>query len=141
MACSRVAVTYWVAKELANILKPLVGTFPHHIKNAQAIVEQVKNSRLEIGECITSYDVKGPFPSVPVDPAISIIKHKLEQDTELHNRTSMSITTSVHYWVSASEYLFQDKYSEQVHSTAMGSPMSPIVANLFMEEFEINSST
>ena len=32
---------------------------------------------------------------------------------------------------------FQGKYYKQVHGTAMGSPISPLSANLFMEEFEI----
>ena len=30
-------------------------------------------------------------------------------------------------------------YYEHVHATAMGSPIRPIVANLFMEEFETNA--
>ena len=33
-------------------------------------------------------------------------------------------------------FLFQGKYYEQVHGTAIGSPISPIAASLFMEEFE-----
>ena len=37
------SVTYGVAKELANILKPLVGKSPHHINSTQDSVEQVKH--------------------------------------------------------------------------------------------------
>ena len=33
-------------------------------------------------------------------------------------------------------FLFQGKYYEQVHGTAFVSPISSLVANLFMEEFE-----
>ena len=36
------SVTYGVAKELSEILKPLVGTSPHHINSTQDFVEQVK---------------------------------------------------------------------------------------------------
>ena len=32
-------------------------------------------------------------------------------------------------------FLFQGKYYEQVHDAAMGSPIFPLIANLFMEEF------
>ena len=35
----RVAVTYGVAKELANILRPLVGQSLYHIRNTQDFVE------------------------------------------------------------------------------------------------------
>ena len=32
-------------------------------------------------------------------------------------------------------FLFQGKYYEQVQGAAMGSPISPLIANLFIEEF------
>ena len=34
---------------------------------------------------------------------------------------------------------FQDRYYEQVERATMGSPISPVVANLYMEEFEIKA--
>ena len=40
---------------------------------------------------------------------------------------------------SNSYFFFKGKYYEQVHEATMGSPISPIVANLFMEEFEIKA--
>ena len=36
-------------------------------------------------------------------------------------------------------FLFQGKYYEQVHGAAMGSPISPFIANLFVEEFEVKA--
>ena len=35
--------------------------------------------------------------------------------------------------------LFQGKYYEQVQGAAMGSPISPLIANIFMEEFEVKA--
>ena len=67
------SVTYGVAKELAKILKPLVGKSPHHINSTQDFVEQVKHITLAPGECLISYDVAALFTSVPVDPALNII--------------------------------------------------------------------
>ena len=78
---SRGAVICGMAKELANILRPLVGNYPHHNRDTQDFVEQVKSIRLGEGESITIYDVKALFPSVPINSAISIIRDKLEQDT------------------------------------------------------------
>ena len=34
-------------------------------------------------------------------------------------------------------FFFQGKYYEQVQGAAMGSPISPLIANLLMEEFEV----
>ena len=66
-------VTYGVAKELAKILKPLVGKPPHHINSTQDFVEQVRHITLAPGECLSSYDVSALFTSVPIDPALKVI--------------------------------------------------------------------
>ena len=34
-------------------------------------------------------------------------------------------------------FQFQGRFYEQIQGAAMGSPISPIVANLFMEDFEV----
>ena len=91
---------------------------------------------------MTSYDVKALFTSVPVDPSIHIVQQKLTQDPTLHQRTSMSIqniATLLEFCRKNTYLLFQGKYYEQVQDTAMGSPISPLIANLFMEEFEVKA--
>ena len=90
--------TYNTAKELARILKPLVGSSIHHVQNTRDFVEQIKETRLKQGECIISYDVAALFTSVPIQPVINIIKERLAKDTELHKRISMNITISLSYW-------------------------------------------
>ena len=45
-------------------------------------------------------------------------------------------TTLLEFCLKNSHFLFQGKYFEQVHCAAMGSPIIPIVDNLFIEEFE-----
>ena len=80
-----------MAKELAKILKPLVGKSPHHINSTQDFVEQAKQFRLEPGECLSSYDGSALFASVPIDPALKIIKDLLDKDTTLKERTVMEV--------------------------------------------------
>ena len=90
-------VTYGVAKELAKILKPLVGKPPHHINSTQDFVEQVKNVTLVPGECLNSYDITALFTFVTVDPALDIIKDLLEKDATLKERTIMSVGDMVSF--------------------------------------------
>ena len=71
---SKDAVTYGVAKELVNILRPLVGQSPLHFTNTQEFVEQVKKHQIGEGECITSYDIKPLVTSILMDKTITIIR-------------------------------------------------------------------
>ena len=87
---------------------------------------------------LVSYGVKALFTSWSVDSAISILGNKLQSDPQLHNRTSLSpqhIITLLELCLTITFFLFQGNYFEQVHGSAMGCPMSPLIANLFMEEF------
>ena len=88
---SRGSINYELAKELSRILRPLVGSSPHHIKNTADFVQQFKGITLQANEDIVSYDVSALFISVPIDPAINIIRRKLELDQGLHLRTSKSV--------------------------------------------------
>ena len=45
-------------------------------------------------ECMMSFDVEALFTSVPIEPAISITKKHLEEDKDLHQRTTMTVNTS-----------------------------------------------
>ena len=138
--------SYETSKELARILKPLVGKSMYHVHNTQDFIQQIKDIKLLEDQCMMSFDVKALFTSVPIKPAISTIKKLLEEDPELHKRTSMSvknITSQLEFCLTNTYFIFQGKYIEQQEGAAMGSPISPIVANLYMEEFEnkaINSA-
>ena len=133
------SVTYGVAKEPAKILKPLVGKSPHHINSTQHFVEQVKHITLAPGECLSSYDVSALFTSVPVDPALTIIMDLLVKDHTLKERTILAVSDIILLLESCLKityFSFQDQFYEQVAGAAMGSPVSLIAANLYMEYLE-----
>ena len=105
-------------------------------------MDHIKQVKLDPGEVMTLFDVKALFTSVPVDPSIQIVHHKLSQDTTLLQRTNMStlqIIKLLEFYLKNIYFPFQGKYYEQVHGTAMGFPISPLIANLFMEEFEVKA--
>ena len=125
---SRGSITYGDAKELAHIIKPLVGQSPHHLKNTQHFIQQLQGKKLEPGEVITSFDVKALFTSVPAKPAIQIVRQRLQQDNTLPQRTCMSITqitSLLESCLTNTYFLFQGKYYEQVQGAAMEPPLAP----------------
>ena len=92
-----------------------------------------------MGDCLYSYDVSTLFTSVPINPALSIIKDLLEKDDTLWDRSILSVQNIIEllgFHLHNTYFSFQKKFYEQVEGAAMGSLGSPIVANLYMEHFE-----
>ena len=143
MVSSHASVTYGVAKVLTTILKPLFGKSSHHVHSTQDSAEQANKVTLLLGECLSSYDITALFISVPVDPALGIIKDLLEKDNTLKEGTVLPVKDmilSLEFCLKNTYFSFQGQYYEQVEGAAMGSPLRPIVANLYMEYFEQKSS-
>ena len=137
---SRDSVTYGVAKVLAKVLKSLVGKSLHHIQSSRDLVRRVREVALLPGECLNSYNVSALFTSVPIDPVLNIIKDLLERDDTLWDRCLLSvqkINEPLGFCLHNIYFSFQNKFYEQVEGAAMGSPVSPIVANLYIENFEM----
>ena len=132
------SVTYGVAKEISRIIKPLMGTSEHHVNNTKEFADEIRKTKLGEGECITSYEVAALFTSIPVSSALEIIRNKLEQEADLPNRsfrTADNIIELLGFCLNNTYFLFQDVFYEQTKGAAMGSPVSPIVANIYMEAF------
>ena len=91
IASSRGSVTYGVAKVLSKILRPLVGNSLHHIQSTKDFINRVCKVTPLPGEYLCSSDVSALFTSVPIDPALNIIKELLEKNTTLWDRTVLSV--------------------------------------------------
>ena len=136
------AATHSTSKELSRILKPLVQKSPHHILNNQDFMEHLKDIQLGPDEVMVSYDVRALFTSVPIQPALEVIERLLNEDPDLQKRTTMStkqIMDLLEFCLRSTYFTYRGKFYEQVEGAAMGSPISPIVANLYMENFEMRA--
>ena len=58
------SINYALARHLADLLKPLVGTSIRHIQNSKHLVEKLSKVQIEEGEVLTSFDVTALFTSV-----------------------------------------------------------------------------
>jgi len=133
------SVSYKAARLVADILSPLVGQSPHHIKNSADFVKKIKDLEVPPGQKQISYDVSALFTSIPVDSAVDCIKRRLEQDDTLHKRTELKTTQILQlleFCLNTTYFVYDGQFFKQTHGAAMGSPVSPIVANLYMEDFE-----
>ena len=136
---SRGSGTFGVAKVLSKVLKPLIGKSPHHVQSTSDFVNKAKLITLQPGEFLISYDITALFTSVPIEPALKIIKDQLEEDDRLQDRTVLSVQNIIDllgFCLHDTYFSFQNEFYEQVEGAAMGSPVSPRVANWYIEHFE-----
>ena len=71
--------------------------------------------------------------------ACDYIRKKLDEDTTLHLRTKLNtdeIISLSEFTLTNNYFMFNDSVYKQIHGCAMGSPVSPLVANLCMEVVE-----
>ena len=138
------SITYNIAKYVSSLLSPLVGLSEHHIVNSQDFAEKIKGVKIEEDESLISYDVKSLFTCIPPDEAVSVVRDKLVCDPSFNQRTSLSISNIcelLSLCLNTTYFVYGGKYYKQKHGCAMGSPCSPIIANLYMEYFETNALT
>jgi len=86
-----------------------------------------------------SYDVTALFTSVPVDKALEVMTEILHEDDTLTTHTEMTIPPIVElldFCLNTTYFIYDEAYYQQSHGAAMGSPISPLVANYYMEQFE-----
>ena len=122
-----------------QILSPLVRKNAHHVNNSKDFASEIKSFQVENDEEVRSFDVTALFTSVPVDEALVVIRDKLNTDTTLSDRTSLTtddIIMLLRLCLKCTYFVFQGDYYLQIHGAAMGSPVSPIVCNLYMEDYE-----
>ena len=131
--------TYRLSKFLASLLKPVVGQNVHHVRNSQQFAEFITSQQLPSTEVLVSFDVVSLFTRVPTPLAVRVSRKRLENDPTLPQRTSLSvdeICSLLNLCLEATYLMFDGQVYQQVHGTAMGSPVSVIVANLVMEDIQ-----
>ena len=131
--------SYASSKLLCDILAPLTGTTDYCVRNTYSLVEDLREVSISNEEMLVSFDVKSLYTNIPVEDTLCIIREKLDNDPSLPDRTSLSpasICKLLSSCLKTTSFRFRDTFYKLTDGVAMGSPVSAVVANLFMEHFE-----
>ncbi len=107
--------------------------------NSAHFSELINQRQVRNNELMVSFDVSSLFTNVPDEEALDIVKDRLEADHSIHDRTNLSITSLIdilNMCLKSTYFLYNNKFYQQSQGAAMGSPLSPIFANIFMEFLE-----
>jgi hypothetical protein len=75
---------------------------------------------------MVSFDVVSLFTNVPIGDSLKLLSQHFQKD----------ILALFHHTLTSTYFCFDGQYYEQTDGVAMGSPLSPVIANFFMEDFE-----
>ncbi|XP_046397784.1 uncharacterized protein LOC124164498 [Ischnura elegans] len=124
------APTYLLAQYLAEALQPFTGNSSSFVKNSTHFIERLQETTVKNGDLLVSFDIVSLFTNVPINDSIKIVEKLID------NGLPKDFPRLVEHCLRNSFFLWNDRYYEQSDGAAMGSPLSPVIANLFMEEFE-----
>ena len=86
---------------------------------------------------MASLDVSSLFTNVPLQETIDICVSKLFQDNDtVHGLNKDQFRKLMSFAVQQNHFLFEGKVYDQKDGVAMGSPLGPILANIFMSHLE-----
>ncbi|XP_068678522.1 uncharacterized protein [Montipora foliosa] len=135
---------YDLSAYLANILSPLTGNSGFTVTNSAHFVSTVSSETILDNEIMVSFDVESLFTNVPIDAAVQTALQKLEDDPSLADCTTPTpaqIADLLNFVLRSTYFQFNGSTYEQLEGAAMGSPVSAVITNLYMESFEQQAIT
>ena len=95
---------------------------------ADFIRDKILNACVEL----VSFNVVSLFSKIPVDLAIRVAEERLREDASLGQITSLPVEDIIHllsFCLKTTQFTY-GTYYQQVFGTAMGSPVSAVIANM-----------
>ena len=116
---------YNLARFLCDLLSPLIPN-DYSRKDTFSFVSQIKNVNLS-KKFLVSYDVTSLLTNIPPqktnDIAINLI---------FSHNPNLNIKKLFLFATSQTHFIFNSKFYNQIDEVAMGCPLAPVLANIFM---------
>uniref|UniRef100_A0A1B0CA35 Putative reverse transcriptase n=1 Tax=Lutzomyia longipalpis TaxID=7200 RepID=A0A1B0CA35_LUTLO len=123
---------YGMAKFVSSLLSPL-SVCHYNVRDSREVAELVKGRVLPEGYRIVSLDVVSLFTNVPVDFALGEIDRRFSE-VEPHTKiTKEDFLKLVEFCLTSGYFRYDGEFFLQLDGVAMGSPISPIVADVVLQ--------
>ena len=92
------------------------------------------------GKFLISFDVESLFTNIPLEECIDLaVKYISEGNPDLQ-LTPSDLKRPFSFAAAETHFLFKGSFYDQMDGVAMGSPLAPVLANLFMGHHEKKSN-
>ncbi|RYE27225.1 MAG: hypothetical protein EOP45_01905 [Sphingobacteriaceae bacterium] len=124
-----------LANFFTEILTETFDEIGHHVKNTPHVIEKIKGTTLDQDDIMISFDVVSMFTNIPIDHMITLIQKKQYLIESTYN-IRFSLFTEILLYLLRDSAIFNwnEKTYRQKDSLAMGSPLSPILAKILMND-------
>ena len=76
------------------------------------------------------------FKNIPLSLTIKLVDDLIERCQSDLNISEKDLTSLFNIATCETHFLFKGKFYDQINGVAMGSPLAPVLANLFMGHYE-----
>ena len=111
------------------------------LTNTFDFASEIRELQINSGDILVSYDVSSLFTNVPLEETIQILADKAFTDnwfnkTHQLNLSRMDLVDLLRASTKDQLFQFNGQLYEQTDGVAMGSPLGPLLANVFMGSIE-----
>jgi len=129
---------YDVARFLREILSNSIKKPNSNIKDSWLFVTKINNTpTIESHEVLMSLDVTSLFTNIPKELVIQGIRNRWNDIKNITKMSQAQFLDAIDLVLSSASFKFDGKYYEQIYGSPMGSPLSPILADIIMDDLEI----
>ena len=125
---------YNLACFFCDLLSPLVLNY-YSSKDTFSFVSQIKNAKLS-KKFLVSYDVTSLFTNIPLQEPIDIAINLIFNPNPNLSITRKELKKLFLFATSQTHFIFNSNFYNQIDGVAMGSPLAPVLANIFMSFHE-----
>ena len=132
--------TYNTVKYIIKFLQNYCGKTSSFVKDSTDFIKKIKNLSINPEEeTLVSFDVSALFTSIPVPAALQVINSKISTCTNFTNICKIPTEKFIkllEFTVTNYSFCFNMKFYIQLQGAGMGSLVSPVIVNIYMEYFE-----
>ena len=128
--------TYQLSKYLTTVLKPLADESRHKLQSTENFIDAIKTVQVPDDYKLVSFDVKSLFTSIPLQLAPDCTETAINNSTIELPLPTDDLMDLLILCLTSTYFQYNGKHYKQLHGTAMGSPVSVVVAEILMQNIK-----